>query len=219
MDMPFRPISPQSHPQRSQMVLMPALVGSPPRRSESHTNNNSHKHTGGGINSPASRFVPSNHGHVGNGSSSSSSSSHVHGHPSAKVSAAAVAAAAAAVTAPGAESCSPPTSLQLASSWTIDSYSSASSMANNVTSSSPAGGGVVPAAPSPAGMVAGMLGCGGGSVPIVEFCPTWDFAPGGAKLLICLAGPLQADLGGAGPIVFFADRPVQVRIWCYRIFW
>ncbi|CAM9267993.1 unnamed protein product, partial [Sphacelaria rigidula] len=237
IDVPFRPISPQSHSQRSPMVMLPALVGSPPRRSDSHNssnsnnnnnnnnNSNENKNIGGGINAPASRFVPSNHGH-GNGGGSSSSSgsgsgsnnSHPHGHSSAKVSAAAVAAAAAAVTAAGAEACPPPASLQLASPWAVDNYSSVSSMTNNVSSSSPAGGahdiagGGVPAAPSPAGMSGGCRGIGGGGATIVDFSPTWDFSPGGAKLLICLASPIDVDPGGAGPLVFFADRPVQAEV-------
>ncbi|CAN0382877.1 unnamed protein product, partial [Hapterophycus canaliculatus] len=38
----------------------------------------------------------------------------------------------------------------------------------------------------------GLRGGSGGVdiAKIVDFSPTWDFSPGGAKLLICLAAPL-----------------------------
>lgn len=51
----------------------------------------------------------------------------------------------------------------------------------------------------------------------MDFSPTWDFSPGGAKLLICLASPIDVDPGGAGPLVFFADRPVQVSLSMKRV--
>lgn len=54
---------------------------------------------------------------------------------------------------------------------------------------------------------------------IVDFSPTWDFASGGAKLLICLASPLDAEVGSVGPTVYFADRPVQVSRAFFRERW
>lgn len=65
------------------------------------------------------------------------------------------------------------------------------------------------------GLSGGSAGGGGSGVEaakIVDFSPTWDFAPGGAKLLICLAAPIDFEVGMQGPIVYFADRPVQVKV-------
>lgn len=74
--------------------------------------------------------------------------------------------------------------------------------------------------PGPGTMSRGLSAGGSGgasaggveSAKIVDFSPTWDFAPGGAKLLICLAAPIDLEGGMQGPIVYFADRPVQVSL-------
>lgn len=87
------------------------------------------------------------------------------------------------------------------------------------------GGAGVPApSPSPSGAampasrgLAGAGGAGGAGAgagveiaKIVDFSPTWDYAPGGAKLLICLAAPVDVEVGTPGPKVYFADRSVPV---------
>lgn len=87
------------------------------------------------------------------------------------------------------------------------------------------GGAGVPApSPSPSGAamhvpvsrgLAGAGGAGGAGAgveiaKIVDFSPTWDYAPGGAKLLICLAAPVDVEVGTPGPKVYFADRAVPV---------
>ncbi len=78
-----------------------------------------------------------------------------------------------------------------------------------------ASGSVSPPGP-PTTLSLGLSGVGGGggvgfeAAKIVDFSPTWDFAPGGAKLLICLASPIDAEVGMQGPNVYFADRPVPV---------
>lgn len=70
--------------------------------------------------------------------------------------------------------------------------------------------------PGPGVMSRGLPGSSGGggggveSAKIVDFSPTWDFSAGGAKVLICLAAPIDFEVGMQGPIVYFADRPVQV---------
>ncbi|CAM9863183.1 unnamed protein product, partial [Ectocarpus sp. 12 AP-2014] len=90
------------------------------------------------------------------------------------------------------------------------------------------GGGVgVPApSPSPSGAVMhvsasrGLAGAGGAGgagagveiAKIVDFSPTWDYAPGGAKLLICLAAPVDVEVGTPGPKVYFADRAVPAEM-------
>lgn len=82
-------------------------------------------------------------------------------------------------------------------------------------------GGAVPVSPPGQGAVPRTLsfgsgdsdgsGCRGSLKPaeIIDFSPTWDYAPGGAKLLICLAAP--PDYWVQSPIVYFGDRPVHVR--------
>lgn len=224
MDVPFQPISPQSLSQRSPMVMLPALIGSPSHRGDPHSNNHSHNHHHN-INNNSNKNYNNHNGSNGvekNTTPACYIPSHGRGGPhtvsAAAVAAAAAATAAAAVTAAGggggSEACAPPTSLQIGSSWS-EGYTVSTT---NVTTSScrgvhEVGGDVVPAAPSPAGPVSVTSG-GGGGVAIVDFSPTWDFAPGGAKLLICLATPVGADSGSGsvGPVVFFADRPVQVRL-------
>lgn len=190
--------------QRSSIVMLPTLVGSPPRRAEtlscggdnSSSMQTDEEETTTMENDATPRSFSSSHGRGGNTSGGVT-----------------VAAAAAAGTVASGEPCAPPTSLQLGSSWS-DSYPISSGKAT--TSSSPGarevGSTAVHAAPSPAGSVPGMSGSAGGTggVTIVDFSPTWDFAPGGAKLLICLAAPIDADPGSVGPIIFFADRAVQV---------
>ena len=60
------------------------------------------------------------------------------------------------------------------------------------------------------------------SAKILEFSPAWDFAPGGAKLMIVLeAPPIGVEVGMEGPIVYFADRPVQVSLpyWFVLVNW
>lgn len=170
--------------------MLPALVGSPPRRESRPAANNialhGHSSSRGGS-SPSPRCFSA--WHVPTASNSDS------------------------VT---------PVSLQLSSPW-AQSYASGTSSftaPSAVANSSPspgrhpeAGGGLVPPTLSPPGTSSpALLGGGGAAAAIADFSPTWDFAPGGAKLLICLASPLDAEVGSSGPIVFFADRPVQVRL-------
>ena len=195
-DVPFRPISPQGFVHRSTLGTLPALVGSPPRRESrpaAITQNNalhSHGSIRGGGSSPSTRCFSAWRG--GGGASVSATS--------------------------GSDSC-PPGSLQLSSPWAQSFASGVSSGAGAAmnSSSSPgrrpeAGGGAVPPTLSPPGASSSTLfGSGGSAGAIVDFSPTWDFAPGGAKLLICLASPLDAEVGSLGPVVYFADRPVQVR--------
>lgn len=62
------------------------------------------------------------------------------------------------------------------------------------------------------------LSCGGEEpAKIVDFSPRWDFSAGGAKLLIVLAAPMSIEVGRQGPIVYFADRSVQVRLLFYSV--
>lgn len=205
MDAPFRPVSPQSL-HRSSMGMLPSLVGSPPRREPRPTLSNAlHSHNRNTL-SP-SCFNP----HMGSG----------------------VNTVAGAGGGGGNEACAPgPGSLQLGSPWSENYDGAGASTAGNSSlktsktasaSSAPspvhdAGGVVVPATLSPSGAPS-LGGGGGGAAAIVDFSPTWDFAPGGAKLLICLAAPLDSDAGSTGPVVFFADRPVKVGVvWVWVCF-
>lgn len=190
------------------MAMLPALVGSPPRRPEPplcgnnhHSNLQNNNNSGSDTDAmdaiesenPPRALVPS------------------HGRSTAGGGVPVTAAVASTLTATGdgGEARGPPVSLQLDSSWS-ESYGMALNTAA-VSSTTPGahevGSSVVSAAASPSGPAPSGMGNG---VTIVDFSPTWDFSPGGAKLLICLAAPIDADPGSVGPIVFFSDRPVQV---------
>ena len=215
---PFRPISPShsyGHRGQSPMGVLPSLVGSPPRREGRRTlsyggNTNTARGGvgGGGVTPSSPGYFLGGLQHGGGGSSSSRSAS-------------------------GGGDISAPGPLHLSSPWSAaqqQGYArSAGAPAPAAFSSSPGilqhesggeMGGVGASSVSPPGpgamsrgLSAGGGGGGGGGVEsakIVDFSPTWDFAPGGAKLLICLAAPVDFEVGMQGPIVYFADRPVQV---------
>lgn len=219
---PFRPISPShsyGHRGQSPMGVLPSLVGSPPRRESrrtlsygGNTTNIARGGVGGGGVTPSSPgyFLGGlQHGGGGGGGSTSTRS------------------------ASGCGDISAPGPLHLSSPWSAAQQQgyvrSAGAPAPAAFSSSPGilqhegGGGSSVSPPGPGAMSRGVSAGGGGgggggveSAKIVDFSPTWDFAPGGAKLLICLAAPIE--VGMQGPIVYFADRPVQVSFWCCVFF-